>query len=120
MKMMTSLKNYEKNTKFYQWLLQIARNAALDYYRRNQKQIHVDANDFDQTFTSHEQLPDEETKFNQLTSMLTEEEKTIVYLKIVDDMKHKDIAKLLDKPVGTIQYLYHEAIEKMKSSEGIK
>ncbi|TNF07231.1 MAG: RNA polymerase sigma factor [Bacillota bacterium] len=114
MKMMTSLDQYQKNTKFYQWLLQMARNVALDYYRKYRKQIHVDEKDFDQTYMSHEHLPDEETKFNQLTAMLSEEERTIVYLKVVDDMKHKDIAKLLDKPVGTIQYMYHEAIEKMK------
>jgi RNA polymerase sigma-70 factor (ECF subfamily) len=114
MKMMTSLDQYQKNTKFYQWLLQMARNVALDYYRKYRKVVHVDEKDFDQTYMSSEHQPDEETKFNQLTSMLNEEERTIVYLKVVDDMKHKDIAKLLDKPVGTIQYIYHEAIEKMK------
>ncbi|MDX9691710.1 MAG: RNA polymerase sigma factor [Acholeplasmataceae bacterium] len=120
MKMMKTIDQYQKNTNFYNWLLQMTKNTALDYYRKYSKQIHLDTEDFNQTFRSTENQPDEETKFNQIINVLDEEEKMIVFLKVVDEMKHKDIAKLLNKPIGTIQYIYNQAIKKMQGSEGLK
>jgi len=119
MKMMTSIHMYEKNTNFYNWLLQLTRNHSIDYYRKYKKQIKMDEDDFNETFQSHEQRPDEETKFNFMMSILDDEEKMIVLLKIVDQMKHKEIAKLLNKPTGTIQFIYNQAIKKIQKHEGL-
>ena len=52
------------------------------------------------------------------TCLLTDEEKEIVLLRIVDDMKHKDIAKIVDKPLGTVTWLYQQALDKMKKVRG--
>jgi RNA polymerase sigma-70 factor (ECF subfamily) len=47
-------------------------------------------------------------------SILSEEERQIVLLKAVDGMKHHEIAKLLEKPTGTIMWIYNKAIKKMQ------
>lgn len=120
MKMMQSIHQYQSNTNFYNWLLQLTKNLAIDYYRKYSKQINVDVVEYDHTFVSKQTSPDEETKFDQMTKVLDDEEKMILYLKIVDDMKHKEIAKFLNKPTGTIQYIYNQAIKKIQANEGLK
>ena len=116
--MLDKIDKYRPDTNFYNWLLMIAKNKALDTYRRNKKLTYYDEIDYDQNFASHEETPDQRDEFESLLSVLTDEERQIVLFKIVDQMKHKDIAKLLEKPLGTVIWMYHEAIKKMKKGWG--
>jgi RNA polymerase sigma-70 factor (ECF subfamily) len=43
-------------------------------------------------------------------------EKQIVSLRILNDMQHKTIAKILDIPESTIRWKYKQALKKIKSS----
>jgi len=42
MKMIQKIKQYKKGRNFYAWLLQIAKNTALDYYRKEKRVSVVD------------------------------------------------------------------------------
>lgn len=114
MKMMTSLDQYQKNTNFNNWIVTIAKYQAIDYYRKEKRITHVDDTDFDSILRSQDPSPDEETQFEMMMSALSESERSVVLLKIVDDMKFKEIAKVLDKPLGTVLWLYQEAMKKLK------
>ncbi len=114
LKMLNSMHLYKKKTNFYNWLLMIAKNQAIDYYRKEKKIVHMDENDFQEQFSSNEENPDEKNRFESLLSVLSEDERQIILLKIVDNMKHKDIASLLDMPLGTVLWMYQEALKKMK------
>lgn len=118
MKMMTSLDQYQAKSNFNNWLLTIAKNQAIDYYRRQKKQIYVDNEDYDQLTSSHAPTPDQQTQFELMIDTLNEDQRRVVLLKIVDDMKFKDIAKVLEKPLGTVLWLYREAIKTLKQYEG--
>jgi RNA polymerase sigma-70 factor (ECF subfamily) len=118
LKMLDKIDQYQVKTNFYNWLLMISKNLALDTYRREQKLVHYDEVDYDEVLTSHEETPDQKDQFNRLLSVLTDEEKEIVLLRIVEDMKHKDIAKIVDKPTGTVTWLYQQALDKMKKVRG--
>jgi len=118
LKMLERIHQYHSKTNFYNWLLMIAKNLAIDTYRREKKLVHYDEVDYDQTLSAQDDTPDQKDEFNRLLSVLTEEEKEIVLLRIVDEMKHKDIAKLVDKPVGTVTWLYQQALDKMKKVRG--
>ncbi|AUD64789.1 hypothetical protein BK011_03510 [Tenericutes bacterium MZ-XQ] len=118
LKMLDKIDQYQAKTNFYNWLLMISKNLALDTYRREQKLVHYDEVDYDEVLTSHEETPDQKDQFNRLLSVLTDEEKEIVLLRIVEDMKHKDIAKIVDKPTGTVTWLYQQALDKMKKVRG--
>jgi RNA polymerase sigma-70 factor, ECF subfamily len=119
MKMMTSIDQYQSKTNFYNWILTIAKNQAIDYYRRQKKQIYVDNEDYDSTLTSNEQTPDQQSEFELMIEMLNQDQRSVVLLKIVDNMKFKEIAKVLDKPLGTVLWIYQEALKVLKSYEGI-
>lgn len=118
LKMLDKIEQYQAKTNFYNWLLMISKNLALDTYRREQKLVHYDEVDYDEVLSSNEETPDQKDQFNRLLSVLTDEEKEIVLLRIVEDMKHKDIAKIVDKPTGTVTWLYQQALDKMKKVRG--
>ena len=118
LKMLERIHQYQSKTNFYNWLLMIAKNLAIDTYRREKKLVHYDEVDYDQTLSAQDDTPDQKDEFNRLLSVLTDEEKEVVLLRIVDEMKHKDIAKLVDKPVGTVTWLYQQALDKMKKVRG--
>lgn len=119
MKMMTSIDQYQSKTNFNNWLLTIAKNQAIDYYRRSRKEQYIDDVDYQNKLASKEILPDENDHFTHMMEMLNEEQRTIVLLKIVDHMKFKDIAKLVEKPLGTVIWYYHEALKILKGYEDI-
>lgn len=118
LKMLNAIDTYQKKTNFYNWLLMIAKNQAIDYYRREKKIVHMDETDFQEQFQTNEDNPEQVDQFNSLLSVLNDDERQIVLLKIVDNMKHKDIAKILDMPLGTILWMYQEALKKMKEVRG--
>ncbi|MFH0766944.1 MAG: RNA polymerase sigma factor [Bacillota bacterium] len=114
MKMIASIHQYKENTNFYNWILQIAHHLAIDYYRKNKRKISLDINDYNEILVGKELRPDEEEQFMQMIEVLDEDERLVVILKVVDEMKHLEIAKLLEKPIGTIIWIYQKAIHKLK------
>lgn len=65
-------------------------------------------------FADEEVIEKKEIKIDKYLSVLDTDEKQVVMLKIVRDLKHKEIAEILDKPLGTVLWLYNKAIKKMK------
>ena len=117
MKMLSSINQYQTNTNFYNWLLQIAKHQAIDYYRKKSKETNLDENDYHDLIPSQENQPDEIDQFQQMIELLDEDERIIVLLKVVDGLKHKQIAKIVDKPLGTVLWIYQKAIKKLKEME---
>ena len=58
-----------------------------------------------------EELQDDREKLN-------EEEREVVVLHLVSGLKHREIAKMLDKPLSTILSKYNRAIAKLKTVKG--
>ena len=96
-----------KNVKSY--LTTIARNLAIDYLR---KQKHATLDDI-QVFQAFD-ASQVEKDYMWLLEHLDLTEKEIVYLHVIEDLKFKDIAVIVDKPVGTVLWKYQEARKKMK------
>lgn len=105
---------YEKETKARAWILSIARNTALDIYRKRE---------FD---CSSEDIEEEEQRFDEgsvLVSMevkraldaLDDEERQIVTMKIYAGLKHKEIAPLLDINEESCKKKYQRALTKLRS-----
>ncbi|MBN2268466.1 MAG: RNA polymerase sigma factor [Acholeplasmataceae bacterium] len=113
MKMLIKIEQYKVGTNFFNWLAQIAKNQAIDHYRRSSKVIQNGSEMLDQMPSTIDQ-PDHEDQFNHLIELLDDDERMVVIPRIVDDMKFKDIAKLLKKPLGTVLWIYQKAMDKLK------
>lgn len=96
------------------WLYSLTKNEALNYIRKQKNDMSLDELDYiayeDREF---EKIIDKDT-YNRMMEKLDKEEKEIVSLKILADMKFKDIAKLLNMPIGTIQWKYYTALHSLK------
>ncbi|MEA4821067.1 MAG: RNA polymerase sigma factor [Erysipelotrichales bacterium] len=116
-KMLKSLNQYQKGRSFTPWLLQIAKNLALDYYRKHQKEVVMDIQENEYLFTKNQVNENQEIdlELNEMLSSLTIDEREVVTLKIVSEMKFKDIAESLNKPLGTVLWIYNKAIKKVKN-----
>jgi RNA polymerase sigma-70 factor, ECF subfamily len=114
MKMMTNIHQYQRQTNFHNWIITIAKYQAIDYYRKEKKNIYYNHEDYDARFSNKEPSPDQVTQFELMMNMLNEEQRSVMLLKIADDMKFKDIAKVLEKPIGTVIWLYQEALKILK------
>jgi len=116
-KMLKSLNQYQKGRSFTPWLLQIAKNLALDYYRKHQKEVVMDIQENEYLFTKNQVNENQEIdlELNEMLSSLTIDEREVVTLKIVSEMKFKDIAESLNRPLGTVLWIYNKAIKKVKN-----
>ena len=45
---------------------------------------------------------------------LSDEEREVLLYKVYADLKHREIAKLINKPLGTVLWLYNKAMKKVK------
>ena len=116
-KMLKSLNQYQKGRSFTPWLLQIAKNLALDYYRKHQKEVVMDIQENEYLFTKNQVNENQEIdlELNEMLRSLTIDEREVVTLKIVSEMKFKDIAESLNRPLGTVLWIYNKAIKKVKN-----
>ena len=112
-KMIEKIHTYKRGRNFYAWLLQIAKFTAIDHYRKFKKEIVYDPQE--QSYY-HDSLKTDEKTYSvlDLVKPLDDLEKQIVLLHSVDDMKFKDIAKLVNKPLGTVLWLYNKSIKTLQ------
>ncbi len=114
---------YTDQGKFYSWMLQIAKNQIIDYYRthKNKKYISHITNDYDEeinifdilrtenineTDISKELANNEINKKNKniikkLIEKLPTEQKEVVILRVYYDMSFKEIAKFSNVSINT-------------------
>lgn len=114
MNMLKKLHQFNGQVHFKTWLLTIARNLAIDHYRRSLKSTTIDIQEQEYLLPIHEDKIEEKMEFEMYLNLLNDEERQIVLLKTVDGMKHHEIASLLAKPTGTIMWIYNRAIKKMR------
>ncbi len=107
---------YRAKGKPMAWILTIARNLALDKVRSRpagelslQDEWIADARaDFAETALDRLVL-------RTVLQMLTEEERQIVILHSVERLKHREIAKLLGIPLGTVLSKYRRSLSKLRN-----
>lgn|SRR5690554_5777366 len=120
MKMLIKINQYKIGSNFISWLMQIAKYHAIDMYRKDKNKVHVDDDVLEQMTPASNDEPDKKTQVAMMLDILDEDERIIVVLKVLDDLTHKEISKVVDKPLGTVLWIYQKAIAKLKKYYGEK
>jgi RNA polymerase sigma-70 factor (ECF subfamily) len=119
MKMLQNLHSYQRGRNFAAWLFEIAKNLAYDHLRKNKPVIPTDPQEQSYVFDHpQETSPKTEYTMEELMAPLDALERQIVLLRVVSETKFKDIALTVDKPLGTVLWIYNKALAKMKKSIG--
>ncbi len=115
LKVKTGIASYRAGTNGRAWLLQIAKNHALNELKKAKR------------LTSLEDVQEKELAVHidevggtgvmqTMERVLSEEERRIVTLHVLWGYKHREIAAFLACPTGTVTSKYKRAIEKLKKA----
>lgn len=108
-------KGYIAGGKPMAWVLTIAKNFALSKYREAKRQASfsegIGYNDID--FSQIDNLQ-QRLLIEAAFTALQDDERSIVTLKTVSGLHFKEIAELLDLPLGSALSKYHRALKKLK------
>jgi len=112
---------FEKGTNFKAWILTICRNIFINQYRKRVKEpskVSYEAIEgfvaMPQTGGAIEEIFGENVQ--RSIDQLPEELKTATTLFYVDDFSYKEIAKIMNCPIGTVMSRLHMAKQLLKKS----
>lgn len=114
LRMLQNIHQYQPKVKFTTWLLTIAKNIAIDYYRKNKNTYSFNPTENEYLLPSYHDSIEKKLESEAFQSILDDIEREVVLLKVVGELKHHEIAKILDKPLGTVMWIYSNAIKKMQ------
>ena len=96
------------------WLYSLTKNETISYLRTKKNTIDLDSiYEIVDTDNEINEIIDK-IEFNRLISKLNDNEKEIVSLKILTNLSFQEIASLLNKPTGTIKWIYYKSIHTLK------
>ena len=107
---------YQDGTNPLNWILTMAKNIALNEYNKNKRSIDYDY-DAEQATPSNLYSFDEslDTPTIELASeILSDEDFKILLMYVVGGYKHREIAEMLDIPLGTVTWKYKAALDKLR------
>lgn len=122
-KAFSKLATFKQNSSFYTWLYRIAINIAISRHRRKKPKsslddyrMNVGHEPVDESNHPSQNLDLEEraTQVQAALGLLSEEHRTIIVLREIDDLDYEAISELLDLPVGTVRSRLHRARNQLR------
>lgn len=119
-----NLRDYDSSLSFSSWLYRITHNEVISHFRQNKvrgsdAQVELDESLFE--IASDElgipELTDKKilaTAVKKALSLLTEEYRTVLVLKFLEEKSYEEISDILKKPMGTIATLINRAKKTFK------
>ncbi|MBQ9748918.1 MAG: RNA polymerase sigma factor [Clostridia bacterium] len=107
--------SYQKGTNARAWVLSIARNIAIDFYRKRRFECEADElADAGMRFDESTVLSSMEVK--RALDALSDEERQIITFKVYAGLKHREIAALLGITVEACKKKYQRAADKLRDA----
>lgn len=115
LKSLEKIHSFKPKYSFKSWLVTIARNLALNEYNRRKRELSFDINEEEYIFGSKESTSEKELIVKEMIEYLNEDEREIVILHVIGDLKHREVADIVNKPLGTVTWIYNTAIKKLQN-----
>ena len=100
------------------WMATIARNMTIDFIRKYKREELTDtfedtAEGYSRTSSVEDQVVNQSLIKDALET-LSEKEREVIHMKVMGDMTLKEIAAVLEVPMGTVAWRYREAVNKLR------
>ena len=116
-KFLEKIDQYRSGENPYAYLSRIGRNLAINTYNKRKKE--VISEEIFETIPSEEVVQEEdEQDILKILDLLDQDEKEVVTLHVINDLKFREVAETMDKPLGTVLWIYNKAIKKLKQELG--
>ena len=114
----SAINTYKPGGNALAWMFTIAKNLTLNEIAKRKKEVPTDLEDPSLGPAMTYTMPEEEdqTLVNLVKKVLNEEEQQIVMLHVISGFKHKEIAEMMKKPLGTVLWAYNNALKKLKKA----
>jgi len=126
-----SLASFRGQSAFYSWLFRIAMNVATDRLRARSAQARafgnqpVPAEEWERTAPDHGERPDQAAlgaerrlRISRALDTLPPNARTIIMLSDVEGLSYREIASVLNCPIGTVMSRLHNARKRLRSALG--
>lgn len=113
-KAIQSIDSLKEPQYFNTWITRITINTCKDNLRKNKKIKPYDMAKFEDKLIYHNNNVEENVDLYRALNNLKENERKLIVMRYIDDMKVKDIAKATDKPLGTISSKISRTIKKLR------
>ena len=128
-KVWKNLKKYKPEKNFKTWLLTIAKNTALDFFKKRKMinfsdLISADGDNFSllETIPDPEPLSDEiffkknlAVELNEIIARLPETDRLIIQLHHQQELTFQEIAEIIEQPLNTVKSRYRRALFKLRN-----
>ena len=106
---------------FKSWMYGVARNAAVDHYRKNKNQTlncEIDSEELvnEQTLGEAFEAEQQHTFFNQSLASISPEDREIIVLSRFQQLNYQEISALLDCNLSTLKSRMRSAVNKLRAS----
>jgi RNA polymerase sigma-70 factor (ECF subfamily) len=109
---------YRGEDRFAVWMYKIARNAHIDFLRRQKETVPLD-DQFEET-QSADLVPEEKVERQQEAALisralkrLSPKKQEVILLSRFQNLKYREIAELMECPVGTVKGMVHRAVQEL-------
>ena len=97
------------------WIMKIAKNIYLMKIRKENKQETVELDECRDALALNQiSSIEDRLLLEHLFQYVSKEDRSIIILHIIAGMKHKEIAQMLQMPMGTVLSRYHRAMKTLK------
>ena len=115
LKAIRHLDAYVHRGKFRAYLYKIAANVCIDYSRKKtMEQLPDDLQEYD----SHLEQIESDANFVWLLRDLPDEQREVVLLRFVHELKVREIAEVVDVPMRTVQSRLRSALQRIERDSG--
>jgi len=113
LKFLEKLNDY-KDRNVLSYLITIGKNLAINEYNKRKRITKVD--DFsDFSYYDHIEIKLERKEaIQKALSILEKDELDIFLLHVLEGLTHRELSVIMDKPLGTVSWIYAKAVKKMK------
>ena len=109
---------YRGEDRFAVWMYKIARNAHIDFLRRQKETVPLD-DQFEEA-QSADLVPEERVERQQEAALisralkrLSPRKQEVILLSRFQNLKYREIAELMECPVGTVKGMVHRAVQEL-------
>ena len=116
MKFLEKIDGFKEGGNVYAYLVTIGRNLSINLYHERKKE--VISEEIFETIPAEEVEETHDEEIFELLNVLDQSEREIVTMHIINDLKFREIASIMKKPLGTVLWIYNKALKKMKEKVG--
>ncbi len=114
---------FEGGKNFQNWLLQIAKNVCIDYYRKHHKKNKElrrvenieEMNHVSYDSSHHDPSSDLKEIFSRCMEKLSDKQRMIFVMKHYNHLQYKEIAEILNIALGTVKSLHFKAVRNLRT-----